>query len=815
MKSRKLFPIASVGGKVFGVFLAGFLINLCCCETLAIAELLSCEVSRRHQTNFGLQGTPAKPQDKLGPGEPLSRQIKGGETHVFAVSLTSGQYAKFAIEQHGSILQATLFDPQNAEVIQMDSPAGGHGPIYLSAIASQSGTYRLEIRSTNNWANAQSYDLMLEELRSHEPNDLPLIDAEKAFAEGRKNFRVEKGSAALPYYDRALVYWRTSRNHHWQALTEYARSEVYRNVDRQKAEASLNETLRILGLEMAQNDWRLKASALNDLGPIYGAAGENEKALNVLNEALSLFVSHHDRRGQASTLGNLARLHGRTGNLSLSRELIEKALVFRRAENDKPGEINLLNSLGALSDQLGEPDKALAYFTQALAGWESMDELRPSDRARVAAVLNNLATASDKLGNWDQARDYYDKALAKYNERDPNRAITLDNKGELYASLGDTQKARECYEEALTILAPITKPDPDVKAGRSVHIGQLSMSTGDHTAALAYFEKARSAQPNPPKMADVLTNLGEALAADGKLEKAMEAYQSALEIRLKLRDRRGQALTLSKRADAHALLGQQSDAVKDLNRALVFWREIKDRRGEATTLNSIARLEQSRGNLAEAYANSNEAIKIIESLRTQVSNRHLRTSYFATRKNYYELDIDLTMQLGRLGNQPEYTVKAFESSEKARARVLIEALAEAGVGRYESTLASDRRLAGLIEDRASLLSKMSAKATARTNLLSAHHTLGQIASLDKEIDKITEKYADLEAQIRAQNPRFASLTKPQPSSLEEIQQQLDTDTLLLEYSLGEKRSYVWVVSPNSIKGFELPPEMRLSSWHVG
>src|SRR5678816_4660216 len=47
--------------------------------------------------------------------------------------------------------------------------------------------------------------------------------------------------------------------------------------------------------------------------------------------------------------------------------------------------------------------------------------------------------------------------------------------------------------------------------------------------------------------------------------------------------------------------------------------------------------------------------------------------------------------------------------------------------------------------------------------------------------------------------------QPVPLGLEEIQEKiLDRDTVLLEYSLGEERSFVWAVTPDAIKSFELP-----------
>src|SRR5206468_4795583 len=43
-----------------------------------------------------------------------------------------------------------------------------------------------------------------------------------------------------------------------------------------------------------------------------------------------------------------------------------------------------------------------------------------------------------------------------------------------------------------------------------------------------------------------------------------------------------------------------------------------------------------------------------------------------------------------------------------------------------------------------------------------------------------------------------------PLKLKEIQQQLDADTLLLEYALGEDRSYLWAITKDSLMSYELP-----------
>src|SRR5262249_38147223 len=59
---------------------------------------------------------------------------------------------------------------------------------------------------------------------------------------------------------------------------------------------------------------------------------------------------------------------------------------------------------------------------------------------------------------------------------------------------------------------------------------------------------------------------------------------------------------------------------------------------------------------------------------------------------------------------------------------------------------------------------------------------------------------------------YAALTQPSPLSLKEIQQQvIDSDTLLLEYALGDEKSYLWAVTTSSIQSYELPPRKTIET----
>ncbi|NJM69986.1 MAG: CHAT domain-containing protein [Scytonema sp. RU_4_4] len=147
-----------------------------------------------------------------------------------------------------------------------------------------------------------------------------------------------------------------------------------------------------------------------------------------------------------------------------------------------------------------------------------------------------------------------------------------------------------------------------------------------------------------------------------------------------------------------------------------------------------------------------------------------------------------------------YDAEALHISERSRARGLIELLTEARAnirkGADPKLLAEERRLQFLLEARQKRLLSLSESNTKVSE--------PQAAALNREIANLLNQYRELEIKIRRTSPKYAALKYPNPLTLPQIQQQLDKDTLLLQYSLGEERSYLWAVTPNSVQSYELP-----------
>ncbi|MBR8841074.1 MAG: CHAT domain-containing protein [Stigonema ocellatum SAG 48.90 = DSM 106950] len=304
--------------------------------------------------------------------------------------------------------------------------------------------------------------------------------------------------------------------------------------------------------------------------------------------------------------------------------------------------------------------------------------------------------------------------------------------------------------------------------------------------------------------ATTLNNLGLVYSDLGQKQKALEYYNQALPLLRAVGYRSLEATTLNNLGLVYSDLGQKQKALEYYNQALLLHRAVGDKSGEATTLGNLALLERNRGNLEQSLQQIEAAIKIIEGLRTKVVNQQLRTSYFASVQGYYQLYIDILMQLHKQQPSKGYDAIALHINERARARNLLELLAEANVNIHQGV---DSKL---VENERSLQQQFSAAEFQRVKLLQGQYTNKQLDNIKQRIESLNSQLDDVQAEIRVQSPEYATLTQGNKFdklvlTLPQIQQQvLDDNTLLLEYSLGKERSFLWLVSKTSITTYELP-----------
>jgi CHAT domain-containing protein len=518
-------------------------------------------------------------------------------------------------------------------------------------------------------------------------------------------------------------------------------------------------------------------------------------AIEKLRGALAFFQQAGDRYMQGLAAFSLGTALAESGDYRSALPLFHNASELFRALAATHEEADAINSQAGAFDVLGEPQPALRLYGQAL------DLFRATgDRANEALLLNNIGWTQNTLASWQAALDSYRQSLSllRQTRNDWVEARVLANMGVAYRELGEPDEAEPLFNQSL----PLWKRVGDQR-GEATTLGALAnlyLSENQAAKALPVLESALAAwraSGDQRGLADALGRTAQAQADLRQFAAARASLTESLDLARAVHDRRGIGIALSELGRTELLSGHAGPAVEAAGQALAEFRAVGDRSYEALTLETIARAESDRGNLPAARQRMEEALHLTEESRGATSSEQLRASFFATRQDSYAFYIDLLMRVGD-------TKAALQANERARARSLLDMLAASGTDIRQG---ADPKLLARERD---LSDRLNAKGARLLPLLGRDDPRG--AALTTEIRELQSEYQDVEAAIRAASPRYAALTQPAPLTAAQIQRQvLDPDTLLLEYSLGEKRSWLWVVGTNQLRAFELPPRAAIEA----
>ncbi len=645
-----------------------------------------------------------------------SYAIKGGESHLYSITLTAGQYFYALVDQQGIDLAVTLLKPDGSSIAVTDSPNGSWGPEPILLLADQSGEYRVEIRASNPKANAAHYQVKILAQREATVTDKGHVTAQRSFEEAQK----------------------------------------------------------------------LQSQP---------TAADKRAAIVKYQEAVPLFQAAGDTYSQTLTVQAIGLRYAQVNEFRTALQFTEEALSLAQKVGDERLETPIETLLGGIEDVLGETIKSQQHYERA-------HELakRLGDTINEGSALNNIGTLYNDAGDFQKALDYYRQALPLFADRPDRRARTLNNFGVSYSALNEPERALDYFQQALAIFK--TGRDRAVESQTLGNIGFVYQRLSKYREALDYYAQARAMQQqigNRAQEAQTLELLGSAYSEMGQPEKAVEYHQQSLDIQRAAKNSRREALSLKSLGHVYGLLGQPEKALDNFAQALSILRTINDLNNTAVVLEDRARVEQQLGKLNEARKDIEESLSLIETVRARTGSQQYRASYLASREKAYELYIDLLMQLHAKEPAARHDAEALQVSERGRARSLLEMLNESHVD-IEHGVSPD-----LVRREREIRQAINAKAQRQIQLRAQNGNRQEIETFDKEIRALEDEYQQVQVAIRNASPAYAELTQPQPLDLKGIQQQLDPDTVLLEYSLGDKRSYLWVVTQNLLKTYELPP----------
>jgi CHAT domain-containing protein/Tfp pilus assembly protein PilF len=550
----------------------------------------------------------------------------------------------------------------------------------------------------------------------------------------------------------------------------------------------------------------LVASVLNDTALIASWRRDLLAAYQYYRRALTIDQKlASESLTTARTLISLATVALNRGDEKTAQELLNEAEHLSDKAGPKGATFaKLTYEFGYLYLRRGDLGKAKQYLLQA----QTILESRSTDEPDLARTLNSLAFISARQGDLIEAEQLLRRGLAIYEKEpiDPILGFHLTNDlGVLAYERGDLDGAISYWRRTETIVKK-TAPDSIDHAGILINLGLYAIEMGDLKAAhdlwlraLAIIEKMG---PNTEERAKLLTGLSMVERRRGDFAHADEYASGALAILDQLAPEGvDMSDVLRELTQISRHRGALEASKKYLRRSLAIEERLVPSSSDyVETLAELAEVLQENHEPELAAKQYDLAINVLEGEMGRLGgNQAVRSGFRAQHEYIYKEYVDLLVQQGK-------SDLAFEVVERSRARTLLETLAVAHVSIREHVDAS------LLDQEQSLREQFASESNRHLRLLTGPHTDEQIKSSDTKITELLHRFADVESQLREVDPGYAALTQPEITSIKGVQENLlDPDTLLLEYSLGERRSYLWAVSPDSVSVYQLPKRAQIEN----
>lgn len=526
--------------------------------------------------------------------------------------------------------------------------------------------------------------------------------------------------------------------------------------------------------------------------------GAPDPALSARKHAVEAWTRTGERYLEVLTRIEMGRLHQQEGRYKAAIEQYRPTLqqVFDlRAEELTPV---LLNFLGASLESLKEYSAAREELGQALVAAREFGLHR-----REGIILNDLGQVAWKERRPWVALNRYEQALAMFRKLEDRReeAQTLHNRALVFNWLGREREALDDLERALEWREELQ--DEAGVAETLLELGWVQMWLGQDERARARMEEAERRfrrLGNWRHVARALDRLGTFHLRQGRPEEARALYQRAIELFFLFDPAPFLAPLLNNLGRTYRVLGQEEMALALHTDALALFSRVREQSGMAHALLGRARIHRSRGQYPRAQKELHNALAKLEELRRELWSPGFRSDYMATVHEYFELHIDVLMDLEEAEPGAGWAARAFEAAEESRARTLLELVQELGASLGSKSLSEE-----LLDRQSDVALTIRALEAEERRRVAQGAPVEEVEELQRRLRGRGRERARLQGEER----RARETEPPQSRRLDEIRSALDPDTSLLVFALGDRRSFLWLLGPDGLVVHELPARKEI------
>lgn len=618
--------------------------------------------------------------------------LESGGTRTFAVDLPAGRTWLVSVEQQGIDVTVGVGD------LIVDAPFDRQGVETMVVTADGSGgTQTITVKAREAGAPDGRFSIRVEELT--DPRRIEAASAMSRLGQRYLEGTAEARRQALAEATAAAGLWQALGEKEEEARALYAAAVLARLTGDTAKALEIGEKV----LPLWQPSDRLwEAATRNEIGLDLWLLGRMDEARASFESALAIQREIGDRYGEAVSLSNLCASDLPRGRLKEAVACYAETLPRLREVKAAALLGAALTSSGRALDVLGEPETALRRYEEALALVRSV-----GDRAGEARALNNIAVLHREMGDFRDALASYGQALEIVTALQDRRwqARVLLNLGAAYLELGEPREALPRFEQALALWREAG--DREGQSSALTNLGRAWRLLGDPRRAISLHEEALALQlAAGDRRGEGITRsrIGRAQLSLGEPAAALASFDAALVALRAVGDVQSEADALRARGETLARLGRSEEASASLDQAIGLARTARVPVIEAGALASLARLERDLGRIEAARGHAAASVELVESLRTRIDDPDLRSSFAATLHDAYEILIDLLVRMHRAAPGAGHDRAALEAGERARARTLLELLAEAGVHEQAASPIGAAEVQALLDPDTLLLS---------------------------------------------------------------------------------------------------------------
>jgi tetratricopeptide (TPR) repeat protein len=446
----------------------------------------------------------------------------------------------------------------------------------------------------------------------------------------------------------------------------------------------------------------------------------------------------------------------------------ERGLEIAKKINHRKEVGRCLNNIGAYYIKTSDFTNGLRICRLALPIIRTVNEL--SDEA---TCLNNLAIIYKQLGEYDLAIKNMKRVLeldAQLGDRlqiskdKANLGGLLLRRGFVYRNMQDVHSGRQELEESLSVLGlDLTS---DFKVAALSNLGYAHFLLGQYDVAIQLFKKAMNdinCQVLREEYGQILNNIGNAYLNGGRIEEANVHFLKAAEL------------------------------FTATNFQEVLWEAFY----------GLGCCDEAKGDLTGALAFFKKSMEVVEKERKQISFDIFKIGFAHNKRVVYDRAINVLYTLYQSAPSNARLNELYQMMERAKAQAFLESL-----------LASGHRDDFEINQETKTLELALSREISDLNMKVAS---SGTSDADKkawrcELENKKKEYIRIISDISSIKRPPVSSQLPRNLSLSEVQARLANESsAILEYFIGEKRSYAILISLHYAELYSFPGRAALEN----